>query len=46
MLCVLHSQNSFGLVRYIYLGVDCLTHGDARTLQCILLHTEVTTLAE
>ena len=28
----------------IYLGVDCLAHGNAGTLQCILLDTEVTTL--
>lgn len=30
----------------IYLGVDRLAHGNAGTLQCILLHTEVTPLAE
>lgn len=30
----------------IYLGVDCLAHGNTGTLQCILLHTEVTPLAE
>lgn len=30
----------------IYLGVDGLAHGNSGTLQCILLHTEVTPLEE
>lgn len=28
----------------IYLGVDCLAHGNTGTLECILLHTEVASL--
>lgn len=43
MLCI---HTAVQNLQSTYLGVNCLTHGYAGAFQCILLHTEVTPLAE